>query len=421
MLDSTVDQENSAIQGLLALRDFDSFNGSNKSTSPLSFVTTPELNKISEIASVSKIPSDCNKPIPYMSNEIKVSPRLAHYQTQAHFIRHDQQYQANPTYDLQQKQQAHRDQQIYYAQQAFNAQQICHSHQFQVVHPPHQVSHIRLPSIQEMLSRYPSSYHNIQSVGNVMPTHMNNDVPEKYPGTIINRPHIQRCPIMSSEILDKHNVYIEARNKKVELCQHYQKRYSAEVQLKHQHMPQHNHHIETKVLLQSHETHKCMENIKALSDSELESFFSSLRQHYRDEYDKELKEQRENRSKSDSTEQKNNNETGETDTEDEGSDYRISSDNTHGSNINTVFINSNKKRTKIESSKSSNSSIEKPRWTTEEKLELLDAIIKYKSLDVMATFDWGVIGADTGRIDKACKDQWRRSILKLFREYVSKL
>lgn len=386
MLDSTVDQENSAIQGLLALRDFDSFNGSNKSTSPLSFVTTPELNKISEIASVSKIPSDCNKPIPYMSNEIKASPRLAHYQTQAHFIRHDQQYQANPTYDLQQKQQAHRDQQIYYAQQAFNAQQICHSHQFQVVHPPHQVSHIRLPSIQEMLSRYPSSYHNIQSVGNVVPTHMNNDVPEKYPGTIINRPHIQRCPIMSSEILDKHNVYIE-----------------------------------TKVLLQSHETHKCMENIKALSDSELESFFSSLRQHYRDEYDKELKEQRENRSKSDSTEQKNNNETGETDTEDEGSDYRISSDNTHGSNINTIFIGSNKKRTKIESSKSSNSSIEKPRWTTEEKLELLDAIIKYKSLDVMATFDWGVIGADTGRIDKACKDQWRRSILKLFREYVSKL
>lgn len=376
MLDTTVDQENSAIQGLLALRDCDSLNGSNKSSSPQSFVTTPELNEL-RISSVSLIE--------YTQNENK----------NVSISRHEQQCQTNKPSNLQQKQQEYRDQQAYHAQQAFNAQQIRHSHQFQIVRLSDQSNNVKLPSIKEMISQHPAMYCNRQA----NPTLVNKESQTK----MDYNAQIQRYPNMPSERIDQNKAHPGTANQSV-----------SESQFKNQNTPQYNNqHV--------HDIHKCKEDIRTFSDSELHVFLSGLRQHYRDEYYRELKSQKESFDKSDSSAEPQNNDTDDTDNEDSQSEYRLSSDDSCASNSDPVFINTNNKRTKIEGSKNCNGSVEKPRWTTEEKLELLDAVIKHKSLNIMATFDWSAIGTYAGRTDKACKDQWRRGILKLFREFVSRL
>lgn len=399
MLDPTADQESFAIQGLLALRDCDSTNESNKSTSPQSFVTTPDLNEISESTSASKLPSDSL--MEYASTEKKALPNASS------FPRYSQQYQANQTYNFKQKQE-YKDRQAYNAQQAFNAQQIRHAHQYQVVRPYNSSSNIRLPSIKEMLSQHPLLHRS----GQAMLIYENKEMHAK--------DHLQRYPNIHSERIDRHNTLTEFKPQCNSRFQCDNKRHIIEAQAKNQQKLQNNQIIDFKALLESHNTQKCLEKIKSLNDSELQVFFSGLRQYYRDEYDKELRSQNKKCDTFDKTEPPNN-DTDETDNDDNDSEYRLSSDNSHGSSSNTVFINSNNKRTKVENAKSCSGSIEKPRWTTEEKLELLDAVIKHKSLDIMATFDWSIIGADAGRTDKACKDQWRRGILKLFRDYVSRL
>jgi hypothetical protein len=53
----------------------------------------------------------------------------------------------------------------------------------------------------------------------------------------------------------------------------------------------------------------------------------------------------------------------------------------------------------------------KPRWQPAEKQELMEAIVKDKELDDMATIRWDRIAMAVGRAKKACKDQWRREIL----------
>ncbi|KAG2195464.1 hypothetical protein INT47_000429 [Mucor saturninus] len=400
MLDATVDQENFAIQGLLALRDCDSTNESNKSTSPQSFVTTPELNEISEITSASKVPSDSS--IEYAATESKTVTNTAPFKM------HSQQSQTQQAYHFQQKQQEYRDRQAYNAQQAFNAQQIRHAHQYQVVQPSNSSSTIRLPSIKEMLAQHPLLHRS----GQTIPIYENKEIYAK--------DHLQRYSNIQSEKTDRQNTLTEFNKQYKTHCHCDKKRQILEAHTKNQQKLQNSQTLDFKALLQSHNIHKCLEKIKSLSDFELQAFLSGLRQYYRDEYDRELKSQNKKCDTSDAIEPRNN-DTDETDNDDDGSEYKLSSDNSHGSDSNTVFINNNNKRTKVENTKSCRGSIEKPRWTTEEKLELLDAVIKHKSLDIMATFDWNVIGADAGRTDKACKDQWRRGILKLFRDYVSRL
>lgn len=53
----------------------------------------------------------------------------------------------------------------------------------------------------------------------------------------------------------------------------------------------------------------------------------------------------------------------------------------------------------------------KPRWQDAEKRELIEAIVKEKNLDDMASIRWDRISMTVGRAKKACKDQWRRVLL----------
>ncbi|KAI8985069.1 hypothetical protein BDB01DRAFT_788819 [Pilobolus umbonatus] len=62
-------------------------------------------------------------------------------------------------------------------------------------------------------------------------------------------------------------------------------------------------------------------------------------------------------------------------------------------------------------SNTSSNTINKPRWQEAERLGLLEAIVKEKNLDDMASIRWDRISLAVGRAKKACKDQWRREIL----------
>ncbi|KAI7903069.1 uncharacterized protein BX663DRAFT_509447 [Cokeromyces recurvatus] len=64
---------------------------------------------------------------------------------------------------------------------------------------------------------------------------------------------------------------------------------------------------------------------------------------------------------------------------------------------------------KISSSTTNNNN--KPRWQDHERQDLLEAIVRVKSLDDMATIPWDAISKSVGRAKKACKDQWRRELL----------
>lgn len=56
--------------------------------------------------------------------------------------------------------------------------------------------------------------------------------------------------------------------------------------------------------------------------------------------------------------------------------------------------------------------IQRPRWTANERFKLFMAVVEDKQLDDMTTFAWDRIATRVGRSKKACKDQWRREILK---------
>ncbi|KAI9249640.1 hypothetical protein BY458DRAFT_525412 [Sporodiniella umbellata] len=58
----------------------------------------------------------------------------------------------------------------------------------------------------------------------------------------------------------------------------------------------------------------------------------------------------------------------------------------------------------------------KPRWSMEDRVQLIQAIIQDKQLDDMTTFDWNTIATGVQRNHKACKDQWRREILPLLQK-----
>lgn len=55
--------------------------------------------------------------------------------------------------------------------------------------------------------------------------------------------------------------------------------------------------------------------------------------------------------------------------------------------------------------------INKPRWQDSERQDLIEAIVKEKSLDDMSTIPWDNVSMAVGRAKKACKDQWRRELL----------
>jgi hypothetical protein len=59
----------------------------------------------------------------------------------------------------------------------------------------------------------------------------------------------------------------------------------------------------------------------------------------------------------------------------------------------------------------SNGTINKPRWQDSERQDLIEAIVKEKSLDDMSTIPWDKVSKAVGRAKKACKDQWRRELL----------
>ena len=121
----------------------------------------------------------------------------------------------------------------------------------------------------------------------------------------------------------------------------------------------------------------------------MQALFENLRKYHREEYAKEIENKRKDACCSDE------------DMEDNQS--------SHSSSDNCSDMNEQGKH-KLKSGS------DKPRWTAKEKADLFEAIIKQKTLSVMGSFDWSAIGSDIGRSDKACKDQWRRGILKFLRE-----
>lgn len=141
--------------------------------------------------------------------------------------------------------------------------------------------------------------------------------------------------------------------------------------------------------------HQILTNIKTLDKSELNLLFQNLQKYYREKYNKELTLQ-------------------DIQESDMDIDDEESADDSSYSTLDSV--NENSKRVGNSNRKKPKNNTDKPRWTVEEKAELFEAVIRHKSLDVMSTFDWAAIGADIGRVDKACKDQWRRGVLKMLKD-----
>lgn len=210
---------------------------------------------------------------------------------------------------------------------------------------------------------------------------------------------------------DNSSLIPEARRQRLDHHQQ-QERQSVENQQKQKHMPRHSQQLlELKVLLQSQQNHRILASLRNRTDAELQSFLQCLRQFYRDEYDKELKQKKLQQQPDTTTSE-------EDEDEDDGdSDYQPPIASGSSNTATTTSLMTNKKNTSS-TKKRLNGGADKPRWTTQEKYELFEAIVRHKSLDIMSTFDWVSIGLEVGRLDKACKDQWRRGILKMFREYI---
>lgn len=83
----------------------------------------------------------------------------------------------------------------------------------------------------------------------------------------------------------------------------------------------------------------------------------------------------------------------------------------NGSSSSSGGINDDKTEASSPAATSSSTTHNKPRWQEAERLELLEAIVKEKNLDDMATIRWDRISLAVGRAKKACKDQWRRELL----------
>lgn len=271
------------------------------------------------------------------------------------------------------------DRQSYSSPQSTNSSQEFSELRELIFPPPPDRRHLRLPSLREVI---PTDIYSMS-------------IPSRHPSYAIN---------ISQRVVPSQRQIRQAET---------------------QPYPQKHHHFSVEALRQYHSrklksqvkgkmkgkermsTSPSQESITQPDDAELDAFFLSLKQHYRNEFEKELKEQTNSSDSSDTQD-------AETDSDD-GSLYRPSSSE-YASNNSKAMIKY--KKTAVTKK---NSNTEKPRWTLEEKAELFEAVVRHKSLDIMATFDWAAIGADIGRLDKACKDQWRRGILKMFRDSIHKL
>jgi hypothetical protein len=389
------DNEIHAVQGLLALRNSSTRGGNNKSNNtdllywnlPLSPQPSSNGSRVSPIA--------YNSPISYENNGSLVlgmssmTTRDNSTPTPQPSPRNSSVLYYEPRFAKQTQEQVSQFKE--FQQQAHLSHQAQLVRQSQEPHYTTQQQRTVLPSINEMMAH---PHHPLLSRNSPTRT----AVPPYHPYHNSKRQHA-----ISSSVdrIEKHHS-LEARRQRIE--QQQQQRQLAE-------MLHHSHQLELKMLLQSQQNHRLLASLQNRTEAELQSFFQSLRQFYREEYEKELKQQRQEQQEETTTTEE---EEEEEDEDNEDSDYQPTTRDNCA--VASSLINANKKTNNNTKTKASGT--DKPRWTAEEKSELFEAIVRHKSLDIMSTFDWALIGQDVGRLDKACKDQWRRGILKMFKEFI---
>ncbi|CAO3656921.1 unnamed protein product [Mucor hiemalis] len=157
--------------------------------------------------------------------------------------------------------------------------------------------------------------------------------------------------------------------------------------------------LQTKILLLAQEHHRLLSAIQPGDKSELIALFQGFKQVYGDEFKYELLQPQDTVTNIETD-----------DVDDSSNSNDDSSDPGNGKKFNKEVMK------RYLDKKATASGTDKPRWTMLEKSELFEAIIKHKKLGVMSSFNWAEIGADCGKQDKACKDQWRRGVLKMLRD-----
>ncbi|KAG2232902.1 hypothetical protein BDF21DRAFT_433954 [Thamnidium elegans] len=352
---TTESQENSAIQGLLALRDCDSGGNKSPQSDSNSILTTPELHPNTKPNLVLQSNYCMSPPLessidPRFNQEINRVPNLSYVSSQSMKSPSENEHAT----------------QAYY--QDFNCVNRRPSNQL-IYYPQQSQQKVTLPPIKDMIAQFPLSHHQRRSTNILSPR---GSVSDRHARAIATHPYQRKSSVISLKLLKQHS--------KLQKSTHGLSNVPPS--------------------LQDHRNYTYQ--------NEPDSFFNDLKQQYPPEFENELREQ-ENQSNTDSVE------TQYMETESDDIDEIDEDDKDDGS----VYKPTRPKKVVSESKRSRHS--EKPRWTTKEKRELFEAIVRHKTLDIMATFDWNAIGADIGRVDKACKDQWRRGILKMFREYICKL
>lgn len=358
MSDLTKDtQKNFAIQGLLALRDCDSVENNSPKSDSNSILTTPELHSYTKPNLV--LQSDCCIPPPFDSSiDSRFNQEINRLPNLSYVSSQSMKPLGDHAYATQ----------VYY--QDFNCVNRRQSNQL-IYSPRQSQQKVTLPSIKDMLAQYPLSHHQRRST-NVSSSR--GSFSDRHARALATHPYQRKSAVISLALLNQHNKLQDSEHGLSNI----------------------------PPSLRDHQNHAYQ--------NEPDYFFNNLKQQHRPEFKKEPKEH-ESQSNSDSVE------TRYTETESD----KIDDDDDDGSLYKPSSSSGYTPIKKVAPESKRNKHSEKPRWTTKEKKELFEAVVRHKSLDVMATFDWNAIGADIGRVDKACKDQWRRGILKMFREYVCKL
>ncbi|GAA5802531.1 hypothetical protein HPULCUR_007998 [Helicostylum pulchrum] len=362
MSDLTKDtQKNSAIQGLLALRDCDS--GDSPKSDSNSILTTPELHPNANpnliLQSNYCIPPPFDSSInPRFNQEMNRLPKLSYVSSQS----------MKPL-----------ENRAYYHHQDFNYARRSN----QLIYSPQKSKQkVTLPPIKDMIAQYPLSHHHQRrSSTNVLPPPSPRaGFSGRHVRALATHPYARKNSVISLALLNQHNK---------------------------SQTPEHG-------LLNLQSSLRDHQNLAYQNDPD--SFFDCLKQPCRPEFENEptTTKEHESQSNTDSVETQETESDNDDDDDDDGSVYKPSSSSSGYTPTTQI------KKVAASESKGNRHS-EKPRWTTKEKKELFEAVVRHKSLDIMATFDWNAIGNDIGRVDKACKDQWRRGILKMFREYICKL
>lgn len=261
-----------------------------------------------------------------------------------------------------------------------------------------QVISVSLPPISHLISQYPLLHTRSNSRNGRMTLHgpRNSNLPQ-FTRVVPYHPYARRevfvSPVLSTATIDK----IIADGPQQHLNEPQPRKYQHHPTTVHRYVQQ----LHNKILLLAQEHHRLLVSIQSGGSSEVSDLFQGLKQIYGDEYKYELSQPKA------STASHAGSDDGE----------NLSNSNDESSDMGSCKkFNKDVMKRYLDKKKVAGIGSDKPRWTMMEKAELFEAVIKHKKLSVMSSFDWAEIGADCGKQDKACKDQWRRGVLKMLRD-----